>query len=300
MSFCSDIKNELAQIRPPVCCEPSLVCGLMLFGRSFSLNRICIQTASEKTAELYAQLSRIVYGAEVKVTCGGKTRPAYKAEIISEADRLKILASVDYGVADTPLNASLVARECCKAAFIRGAFLVCGNINDPEKEYRAEFSVKNELLADTMNELLAENGLNFRKTARGNAWVLYTKNSGTIEDLITLIGLPGRTLDIIDTKIMKSVKNNINRARNCDSANISKTVEASIKQRRAIEYLEKADRLQSLPHELLTAAELRRNNPEATLKELCRISKDPLTVSGLNHRLSKIVAVYEELRKKRN
>lgn len=275
------------------------------------MKKISIQTASEKTAELYAKLGRRVYGAEVKITAGGNSRPTYRAEIPSENDRLKILASADYAPADisasenygidgTTPNELSFRRDCCRAAFIRGAFLACGNINNPEKEYRAEFSVKTEPLADTLNKLLAENGLTFKNTVRGNAFLLYTKNSGVIEDLITLMGLPGRTLNIIDTKIIKSVKNNINRARNCDSANISRTVEASIKQRRAIAYLEKTDRLQSLPNELLAAAELRRDNPEATLKELCRISEEPLTCSGLNHRLSKIVEIYEDLRKKRS
>ena len=96
---------------------------------------------------------------------------------------------------------------------------------------------------------------------------------------------------------MKSVKNNINRARNCDSANISKTVEASIIQRRAIEYFEKTDRLESLPQELFQAAILRKNNPDATLKELCGISDEPITVSGLNHRLQKIIELYENDKK---
>jgi DNA-binding protein WhiA len=97
----------------------------------------------------------------------------------------------------------------------------------------------------------------------------------------------------MDTKIMKSVKNNINRARNCDNANISKTVEASIKQRTAIEFLEKADRLYSLPPELLEVALLRKENPNATLKELCKISKTPISLSGINHRLKKIIEIYE-------
>ena len=108
------------------------------------------------------------------------------------------------------------------------------------------------------------------------------------------MGDTARTLDFMDTKIMKSVKNNINRARNCDNANISRTVEASIKQRTAIEFLEKTDRLYSLPGELLEIALLRKNNPEATLKELCKISKTPITISGLNHRFKRIIEIYEK------
>ena len=136
-----------------------------------------------------------------------------------------------------------------------------------------------------------------KKTQRGTATVLYTKDSSMIEDLLTLMGDTNRTLQIMDAKIMKSVKNKINRQRNCDNANISKTVEASLKQRKAIEYLEQADRLLSLPPELLDAALLRKNNPEATLKELCKISPTPITVSGLNHRLNKIIEIYDMIEK---
>ncbi|MBR3908508.1 MAG: DNA-binding protein WhiA, partial [Clostridia bacterium] len=126
------------------------------------------------------------------------------------------------------------------------------------------------------------------------AYVLYTKDSTVIEDLLTLMGDSLRSLDVMDTKIMKSVKNNTNRARNCDNANIDRMLAASIKQRTAIEYLEKTDRLYSLPSELLEAALLRKENPQATLKELCKISQTPITISGLTHRFKRIIEIYEK------
>lgn len=294
MSFCSDVKNELLTIRPSGCCKSSYIYGFMLFGRSFSINKISLQTNNENVARAYADLIRFNYKADVSITCGGSVRPTYRAEVTSSSDRLKILARIDFGISETVIDRSLFVRECCAPCFIRGAFLACGNINDPEKEYRAEFSVKNEALADDFNEILAEHGIIMKKTYRGKVCVLYTKDSGVIEDLLTLMGDTARTLDIMDTKIMKSVKNNINRARNCDNANISKTVEASIKQRTAIEFLENTDRLYSLPGELLEVALLRKENPEATLKELCKISKTPITISGLNHRLKRIIEIYEK------
>lgn len=293
MSFCSDVKNELIAIRPSACCKPSYIYGFMLFGRSFSINKIALQTGNENVAKAYADLIKFNYGAEVKITHGGSKRPTYKAEVESMADRLKILALIDFGINETVIDRSLFLRDCCPLSFIRGAFLACGNINDPEKEYRAEFSVKNEALANDLDELLQQYDIFMKKTQRGTATVLYTKDSSMIEDLLTLMGDTHRTLQIMDAKVMKSVKNNINRQRNCDNANISKTVEASLKQRKAIEYLEKADRLLSLPQELLDAALLRKNNPDATLKELCKISPTPITVSGLNHRLNKIIEIYE-------
>ena len=103
-----------------------------------------------------------------------------------------------------------------------------------------------------------------------------------------LIGANTAMFKLEDIRITKEMRNDANRRVNCDNANISKTVEASIRQRTAIEFLEQADRLYSLPQELLTAALLRKENPDATLKELCKLSEEPLTVSGLNHRLNRI------------
>jgi len=298
MSFCKEVKNELINIRPSGCCKPSYAYGFMLFGRSFSLKRICLQTSNENVAKAYCDAVFSVYKIRPQISCGGSKIPTYKADVMSEAERLKILASVDYGVEENVIDRSLFVRDCCVHSFIKGVFLACGNINDPEKEYRAEFNVKNEKAANELLELLAENGIIMRVVTRKNGVQLYTKESSVIEDLLTLMGAGRQTLNIIDTKIMKSVKNNINRVRNCDNANISKTVEASIKQRTAIDFLEKTDRLYSLPQELLTAALLRKNNPEATLKELCRLSDDSLSISGLNHRLKKIVEIYEEIKTK--
>lgn len=296
MSFCQDIKNELIGLRVAECCKLPLAYGFMLFGRSFSLKRISLQTGNKETAEYYAFLLKDIFGAQAVISAGGSVRPTYKAEVVSEGDRLKILAAFDFGMTESFINSEILNRECCVQSFIRGVFLACGNINDPEKEYRAEFVMKSADFAGEFCELLSLHGITLKMTARGKAYVLYTKESALIEDLLTLIGLPHRTLDFIDTKIMKSVKNKINRANNCDSANISKTVEASIKQRAAIEYLKGTDRLDSLPEELYRAALLRENNPEATLKELCTISDEHITVSGLNHRLNKIIEIYTELK----
>jgi len=295
MSFCSEVKKELLNLRLSGCCKLGFVYGFMLFGRSFSIKRIALQTGNEDVAKGYADAIWSVYKIRPQITQGGNARPTFVAEVVSEADRLKILASRDFGMSETVIDDSLFYRECCFAAFIRGAFLACGNINDPEKEYRAEFNVKDEHTALELQALLSQQGINLKSNKRAKGLQLYTKESAVIEDLLTLMGASRHTLDIMDTKIMKSVKNNINRARNCDSANISKTVEASIKQRTAIEYLERSHRLESLPEELLQAALLRKNNPEATLKELCRISEHPLTISGLNHRFKRIIEIYEEI-----
>ena len=295
MSFCSEVKYELLNVRPSACCRGSYAYGFMLFARFFSIKKIGLQTANESVAKAYCDTLKSLFKVSPKLSCGGSVRPTYKADVSSEADRLKILAYFDFGMNESKIDHTLFNRECCLQSFVRGAFLACGNINDPEKEYRAEFNVKNLSLAEELKSLLSEQGIEMKIVSRGKGAQLYVKESTVVEDLLTFIGAGKKTLDIIDTKILKGVKNNINRARNCDNANISKTVEASIKQRTAIEFLEKSDRLYSLPQELLSAALLRKNNPDATLKELCKASEEPLTVSGLNHRLKRIVEIYEEI-----
>ena len=294
MSFCSSVKGELLNLRVSGCCLTAYSYGYMLFARAFSIKRIALQTASEDVAKGYCSAIEKRYKIRPEIKVGGSKKPTFVAEVSSEGDRLKILAENDFGMNEELIDDSIFIRDCCFSSFVRGAFLACGNINDPEKEYRLEFNVKSETIALELQALLLQQGISLKSTKLGKGLKLYTKDSEVIEDLLTFMGASHHSLEIMDTKVVKSVKNNINRARNCDSANISKTVEASLKQRTAIEFLEQADRLMSLPQELLDAALLRKNNPEATLKELCKISPTPITVSGLNHRLNKIIEIFEQ------
>lgn len=294
MSFCFDVKNELAEIRPPKRCKLPLAYGFLLFGRSFSYKRISMQTGNEAMAEYYTRLINELYKAPVVTERGGGARPTFRASVPSDTDRLRILASFDYGMHEGAINRELIAEPNSAASFIRGAFLSCGNLSDPEKEYRADFSIRDEGLAYEFKELLEENFISASVSRRGTGYVVYLRRSEMITNLLTLIGLSDRSLQLIETTILKSVKNNMNRARNCDNANISKTVEASISQRMAIEYLEKTGRLEAMPEQLQAAAKLRKDNPDASLQELCRLSPEPITVSGLNHRLRRIIEIYEE------
>ncbi len=296
ISFCSSIKNELSEIKTKNCCRNAMIYGFALFGRSFSVKRIALQTENEKTAYCYAGLLKRIYGADACVSCGGGKRPTYVVSVPSEGDRLKILATVDFGIGDNIINREIIRKDCCVGCFIRGAFLACGHLADPDKCYRLDFSVKNESLANELSSLLYEHGIEMHLSKRGGAYTVYTKKSETISYLLALVGASARSLEMMETSILKSVKNAQNRGRNCDSANIKKTVEASLSQRRAIAYLKKNAYLEALPDELVCAAELRERYPEASLKELCSLSNEAITVSGLNHRLQKIMKIYNEIK----
>lgn len=293
MSFCSDIKTELTVIKVSRCCTQALAYGLLLFGRTFNSSKIAMQSENKSVVLLYRNLIQKSYGVQVDITEGKSKNVNYRAEVTDSTDRLKILASVDFGIVDGKISHEFFNRECCEAAFVRGAFLACGQMSDPAKSYRVDFSVKSESLAEELRDILEKHSVKANISTRGNGFVVYIKRSEMIINLLALIGASSRSLEMIETTIIKSVKNNMNRARNCDSANISKTVEASIKQRTAIEYLKHRDLLQSLPKELISAANLRLEYPEASLKELCQNSQEPITVSGLNHRLKKIIEIYD-------
>lgn len=294
MSFNADIKDELSLIRPSECCRQPLLYGFLLFSRSFSIKKICMQTGNENTALLYKRLLKQVYNADGELFRGGGVRPTFRVTVPKEADRLKVLASVDFGIYSGKINRENFGRDCCCASFIRGVFLACGHLCDPDKEYRLDFPVKEKALAEEFSEFLLEHNIPSHISARNKGYVVYIKKNEIISDLLTLIGASARSLELIETAILKSVKNNTNRARNCDSGNINKTVEASLYQRKAINYLISHDYLESLPESLKKAAKLRLSAPEATLKDLCKLSDEALTISGLNHRLKRITEIYEE------
>ncbi len=295
MSFCSDIKTELTKIKVSHCCMLSLTYGLLLFGRAFSAQKISMQSENEAVTKLYSDLIKKNYDAQVKITEGSSKNVTYRAHVPNEVDRLKILASVDFGIADGKISHEFFNRDCCEAAFVRGAFLACGQMSDPSKSYRVDFAVKNKNLAEELRDMLARHSVSANISTRGNGFVVYIKRSEMIINLLTLMGASMRSLELIETTIMKEANNKTNRMFNCDGANIKKTIEASIKQRKAIEYLIKREMLSSLPQELVSAAKLRLQFPEASLKELCKNSPEPITVSGINHRLKKIIEIYNDV-----
>ncbi len=298
MSFCSDIKESLAKIRTPECCKEPFAYGLLLFGRSFSAKKIGMQTECKASADCYCDLLSRVYGVDTTINVSQNKKIIYKALVESEADRLKILASVDFGVYEGKINRESFERDCCAASFIRGAFLSCGYITNPESQFRVDFYVRDINLAQEFVNLLGEHFITARISKRQSGCVVYIKKSEMIINLMTVMGASAKSLQLIEMTIINGVKNNMNRARNCDSANISKTVEASIRQRKAIQFLQDKGMLESLSPELVSAAKLRIDNPQESLKELCKKSPEPITVSGLNHRLRKIMSIYEEYSKK--
>ena len=293
MSFSSDVKTELCELRPPEHTKMPLLYGFLLFSRSFSVKGIKMQTETEAVARLISRLLREVYSVSTEIKTGGGKRKVYRLEISSEADRLRLLASVDFGVSEQKINAEVVTNDTAAAAFVRGAFLACGQISDPEKGCRVDFLIRDKELAQEFRALLKEHYIDTNFTARQNGYLVYIKRNEMITNLLALTGASLRSLELIKFSILSSVKNNMNRATNCDNANLDRMVEASLKQREAIEYLKSHGILQTLDDKLISAATLREQNPEMSIKELCAVSGGDISPSGLTHRLKKLTEIYE-------
>lgn len=188
MSFCSDIKTELSAIRVSRCCMQALTYGLLLFGRAFKPQKISMQSENKAVTRLYATMIQKSYDVSVKVNKGESKNVTYRAEVTDEIDRLKILASVDFGMVEGKISHEFFNRACCEAAFVRGAFLACGQMSDPEKSYRVDFPVKSEALATELRDILLRHEVSANISTRGSGYVVYIKRSEMIINLLALMG----------------------------------------------------------------------------------------------------------------
>ena len=184
----------------------------------------------------------------------------------------------------------------CAMNYIRGLFAVYGNVTSPEKAYHLEFSAETEELCEALVSLLEKQGMIFRRTKRKGRFIAYIKDSEKIEDFLCCIGLNSFAFDFMNSKIVREIRNNANRQVNCETANISKTVNAAVKQLEDITYIKETMGLDSLPDNLKEMALLRLEYPEAPLKELGTYLDPPVGKSGVNHRLRKISEIADGLR----
>ena len=298
MSFTSDVKSELCKIETPTCCKISECYGILLFGRAFSEKSIVLSTENEEVALRTSRLLRQCYRVQPNISGGGNKIDYFTVSISNSSKCKDILNSLGYfgfSLGDELIKSQNIEDDCCKASFIRGAFLSCATVSDPNKEYHAEFPIRDAKLADEFFELLIEMGLKPKRSVRGKTFIIYFKESENIEDLLTLIQATNHTLELAGIKVYKDMRNHYNRISNCEMANISKTVNAAVEQTRAIEKIKDLGAFPKLSKELQIAAQLRLENPEATLKELSELSKDNITKSGLNHRLKRLIEIAKGL-----
>lgn len=224
---------------------------------------------------------------------------AYQIHIEDAGDILKalgILVDVDgfYGINDKVPH-FLLKDSCCKRAYIRGAFLGGGSVSDPERGYHLEFITHSEEYGNSLKELINEFGLESKLIDRKSNHIVYLKEGDQIVDLLNIIGAHKALLDFENVRIVKQMRNDVNRLVNCETANLNKTVNAAMKQVQDINLIKSRVGLGALPDGLSELAELRLEQPEASLKELGEMLDPPVGKSGVNHRFKKIHKFAESL-----
>lgn len=190
-------------------------------------------------------------------------------------------------------------KICCKKAYLRGAFLSSGSISDPEKTYHLEITNSNLKKANDLSLIINSFGINSKVIKRKGYFVVYIKESENIVDFLNVIGAHNSLMELENIRILKDVRNNVNRIVNCETANLGKTIEASLRQIENIKYIRDNIGFNKLSENLRIAAELRLDHAEANLKELGQMFDPPLGKSGVNHRLLKLDKIAKEFREKK-
>ncbi len=296
MSFTAKVKDEICAIADmSACCYHAMTYGLLLCGRSFNSVSIAIVTEHEGTAVAYSEAIGKIIGTAPKTKRSDSGK--YSVSVDKKADRLKILDyfGVSEKMVSVRINRSNFADECCYSAFLRGAFLACATMTQPQKSYQLDFLLPYLHLSDDMLKLMQEIDVAAKMVRRKNSFVIYFKSSETIEDLLMILGAQNSALEIMQIKIEKDVRNKINRKVNFETANIDRSVAAAVEQLEAIRKLRESGKFDGLSADLQELAELREQNPESSLKELGAMLSVSLSRSGVYHRLNKIVSVAQSI-----
>lgn len=312
MTFSSKIKDELSRNEIiDVCCAKAEIAALVRTAGYINfkgLKKLEIEMSTENAAiarhifKLLKFAFDISTEVSVKRTNRLKKKNSYNIRIeeefsksflkdiqLTKDDELNFM-NFNYGVPK-----DLVKRDCCKRAYIRGSFMGCGSISDPEKSYHAELINNKEEHGKGLCKLLKKYNINGKMLNRKNYFIVYVKESEQISDLLSLMGAYNAVLDFENIRAVKETRNQINRVINCETANLDKIVDTSMRQINHIKILKKHKVIDKLPENLRELAYLRLKHSNASLKELGQMLNSPLGKSGVNHRLRKIEEIAEEL-----
>ena len=294
MSFAYEVKKELCRIaNEKSCCSFAECYGFLLGCRSFSKKEIVLQSEHEEVARRFCWLLREVCGISVRPILPARAGGFYTVRLTESFDCLTVLGAFGY-TGDEPflrINRGNFEDDCCIGSFFGGMFCACGSVTNPNRDYHFEFSVGKYHVAQDLTVLMGEYLSRPKITTRKSGYVVYYKESEKIEDILTYMQAVTSSMALMEVKIVKDLRNKINRATNCETANLTKSLEAGRRHLDAIALIEELASINILPPELKEVALLRRDNPEASLSELGEMLENPLSRSGVNHRLSKIVDI---------
>ncbi len=287
MSFSSDVREELTKhIGSGRHCQLAELSAMLHFCGQYGENsdgslRVGFHTENETVVRKGFTLLKKNYNIETDM-------------VLSEAEKVGFLAKI--GDLGAPVNPLTIKNSCCQRAYLRGAFLCIGSMSDPEKSYHMEFVCDKEPQALQLQEVIRSFGIDAKIVLRKRYFVVYLKEGSAIVDLLGVMEAHISLMNFENLRILKEMRNSINRRVNCETANITKTVTAASKQIEDIMLIRDRYGFQNLPDNLREMAELRLEYQEATLKELGEYLEPPVGKSGVNHRLRKLSELAERLR----
>ena len=299
ISFSASVKAEICKVNMQrSCCALAECFGILLFCNSFSAGLIRIITESREFGQRIPKLFRKAFSLQFDILPEEDTSGKLIFQITDRTKIETIMRAYGFSPKDTlalHVNLPVVEEDCCKAAFLRGAYLAGGSVTDPEKGYHMELTATHSCVSRETYTLIQEAMAFYPKSAkRGGGHVLYIKQSEMISDFLTYLGAPVAAMRIMEARLEKEINNKVNRRCNCDEANTSKVVEAAQEQLAAIRILRDTGKLEHLPNKLQQAAIAREENPAASLTELAEMMEPPITKPAMNHRLKKLVLASKE------
>ena len=313
LTFSGKVKEELSrQWSAGRHCQVAEIAAIISMCGKVSIDsreRYCVKIRTENisVARKYFTLLKKTFNieAETFVTVNkSKGNITYTVIIKRHEDTIKVLQASklidEEGEISEDFSTShnvIVRKNCCKRAFLRGAFLASGSMSHPEKSYHIEFVCATEEKAKQIQELMNSFDLDAKVILRKKSYIVYLKEGSQIVDLLNVMEAPVALMEMENVRILKEMRNSVNRKVNCETANINKTVSAFTRQSEDIRLITSG--FEELPEGLREIAELRLAYPEASLKELGNLLSEPLGKSGVNHRLRKLSEIAEDIRKKK-
>ncbi len=300
MSFSSDVKSEMcAVLEERTCCRMAFLNAAFSFFNMLTQNKIKMNTENPTVARYINLLLKDVFpdgsfiGFKKNEQNNGYFIDVKEKTVI--ADILNFLGLSDGRTVSARLNPSLLAEECCMYSAIRGAFLVAGSVSDPRRGYHLEIVTYRYHLVNDLKQLFERLGFYPKVITRNSNYVLYFKEKEVIADILNLLGATKMFFRYHETMLEKEIRNDLNRRQNFEQANLDKTVNAAVPQILAIEKIMKHRKLDDLPEHLKEIAKIRYENSDLSLKEIGEMLKIPITKSGVNHRMRKIMEFADRL-----
>lgn len=307
MSFNSDVKEELTRV-PATCshCERALLAALIriegtLFIRGQGNYRLEVVTDAPPVARLTWRLLHETYGLRTELTTRRSVlhkTPNYLIDVPSQSGLVDAL--VDMGVLgdrglELGVAPALVSKQCCAAAYLRGAFLGSGFVSDPRGDFHFEITVESSEMADDLVSIMEDKGIHARVTQRRSSYVVYLKSGEAILEFLAFAGAHQNALIMENARVVKSVRNDVNRQTNAEMANQKKALSASVDQLFAMRLIHESYGIEKLPPALQEIVRLRLAYPDATLKELGERANPPLSKSAVYHRIRRIEQIARDL-----